>query len=33
MDKNLFGMLVGSMREMNNIAAGKRKPLRTFQVT
>jgi putative transcriptional regulator len=32
MEKNLFGKLVESMREMNDVAAGKRKPSRTFQV-
>jgi putative transcriptional regulator len=32
MDKKLFAKLVDSMKEMNEIAAGKRKPSRTFQV-
>jgi putative transcriptional regulator len=32
MDKKLFAKLVDSMKEMNEVAAGKRKPSRTFQV-
>jgi putative transcriptional regulator len=32
MNKKLFAKLVDSMKEMNEIAAGKRKPSRTFQV-
>ncbi len=32
MDKKLFGKLVNSMREMNEVAAGRRKPSRTFKV-
>jgi protein involved in temperature-dependent protein secretion len=32
MDKKLFAKLVDSMKEMNEVAAGKRKPSRTFKV-
>jgi putative transcriptional regulator len=32
MDKKLFSKLVDSMKEMNEIAAGKRKPSRVFEV-
>jgi putative transcriptional regulator len=32
MDKKLFTKLVDAMNEMNEVAAGKRKPSRKFQV-
>jgi putative transcriptional regulator len=32
MDKKLFAKLIDSMKEMNEVAAGKRKPSRTFQM-
>jgi putative transcriptional regulator len=32
MDKKLFGKLVDSIREVNEVAAGRRKPSRTFRV-
>jgi putative transcriptional regulator len=32
MDKKLFSKLVDSMKEMNEITAGKRKPSRVFEV-
>jgi len=32
MDKKLFAKLIDSLKEMNEVAAGKRKPSRTFQM-